>query len=569
MNAPTDPKPLPLQPTDSTPPQKESILWLRHLLARNPFYILSAALLLYSMRRLSFDSRIFPDEISQLLFNFSSFHLYEALLVATAIFLARRKIWYDSGLLIGLENLFLFVPFILVSQALMVEGPIATVFCACGCALVISRISSLNHFVPSINLPKKLLSFGAILLALNLVLPIATRLLHKNSNLDIWDSRRGMLDQFEWFAVAPLAVLLAYFLPLTASASSDTGGETAFFTSRLFPLMTFASWIAGTMAHLYCIGFVYGSSWQISLLLPSLWVAAWILWKRRFAFAFPREEFRAFAEKCFLSLPVALLAIAIFERNWNICFLLSALNLIAYAALAIKNRSDQWSSRLLLVSAALVVASLPQTLIQPLATGILRSQLVGISFFGCLLITAMLSRNPKAGIFGALLAPLFFHVLLPSMIYGQLSALIQIGIVFLLLHSLRWNDAEHVGANVARNLAVALWMIQSLWWFSDDPATAGSSTFISALFLIAAYSVARLLSGSWGPRVLPYSAIVVATLTPIYKGALVVRQAPTGILLLIISFGLFAIGTMAALRKSRQIHEKQFPATAVEPTTTV
>ena len=554
---------------ESASKPKEEVHWLRHILARNPFYILSAALLLYSMRRLSFDSRIFPDEISQLMFNFSSFHFYEILLVITAIFLARRHIWYDSGLLIGLENLFLFVPFILVSQALMVEGPIAIVFCTCGCALVISRMISLNRFVPSIYLPKKLLSFGAILLALNLALPIVTRLLHKNSNLDIWDSRRGMLDNFEWFAIAPLAMLLSYFLPITTNISSDTRAKAAFFSGRYFPLLTFALWITGTIAHLYCIGFVYGSTWKISLLLPSLWIVAWILWKRRFAFVFPSESLRAFAEKCFFCLPVIILAIAIFERDWRICFSLSLLNLIAYAVITIKNRSDQWASHLLLVSAALVVASVPQSLIHTIAMRIMRPQLVCISFFGYLLVLTMLSRSPKAGIFGAVLAPVFFQNMFPNMIYGQLSALIQIAIVFLLLHSLRWNDPDHVGSNIARNLAVSFWIIQSLWWFSDDPTTARASTFAAALVLIAAYFLARLISGSWGPKVLPYSAITVAGLTPLYSGAQLVRHAPSGILFLVISFGLFAIGTLTALRKSRQNSEKQFPPTAVEPNTNV
>src|SRR5271170_7275225 len=89
--------------------------WVRQALARNPFYIISAALLLLSMRLLSGDSRIFTQETPQLLFNFSSFQVYELLLVGTAIVLARRKIWYDSGLLVGVETLFVFVPFILVS----------------------------------------------------------------------------------------------------------------------------------------------------------------------------------------------------------------------------------------------------------------------------------------------------------------------------------------------------------------------------------------------------------------------------------------------------------------------
>jgi hypothetical protein len=80
---------------------REAARWSRIFLVRNPFYIVSAALLLLSMRLLSGDSRLFAGETPQLLFNFSSFQVYELLLAGTAILLARRRIWYDAGLLVG------------------------------------------------------------------------------------------------------------------------------------------------------------------------------------------------------------------------------------------------------------------------------------------------------------------------------------------------------------------------------------------------------------------------------------------------------------------------------------
>src|SRR3954463_4357225 len=100
---------------------------VRYLLAGNPFFVLSALLLLYAMRRLSFDSRLFSTEVSQLIFNFSSFQIYEIVLIATAILLARRRIWYDSTLLVFIESMFAFVPLMLVSQALLVENSIASI----------------------------------------------------------------------------------------------------------------------------------------------------------------------------------------------------------------------------------------------------------------------------------------------------------------------------------------------------------------------------------------------------------------------------------------------------------
>ena len=85
-------------PSSQTPrppaPHSEALAFFlkgaRLVLARNPFYILSAALLVWSMYRLSLDGRI-SHRFGQLFFNFSSLEVYELLLAATAIALARRN----------------------------------------------------------------------------------------------------------------------------------------------------------------------------------------------------------------------------------------------------------------------------------------------------------------------------------------------------------------------------------------------------------------------------------------------------------------------------------------------
>src|SRR5258707_1666178 len=94
---------------------------LRQILACNPLYLGSAALLLYSFYLISADSNFLSKETQQLTFNLCSLQVYETLLVVTAIFLAFRAVWYDSTLLIGLENLLVLVPFILISQAALIE----------------------------------------------------------------------------------------------------------------------------------------------------------------------------------------------------------------------------------------------------------------------------------------------------------------------------------------------------------------------------------------------------------------------------------------------------------------
>ena len=99
--------------------------WVRRLLVCNPFFLCSAALLLLGVNRLSLDPTILGSERSNLLFNFFALQFYEALLVATAVWLARRRIWYDPALLVVMENGLVLAPFMLISQALFLDARLA------------------------------------------------------------------------------------------------------------------------------------------------------------------------------------------------------------------------------------------------------------------------------------------------------------------------------------------------------------------------------------------------------------------------------------------------------------
>ena len=96
--------------------------WLKRFFAANPFYLASVVLLLYGIHGVSAGRRLLETETQQLIFNFTSLQVYELLLIAAAIMLARLRVWYDSTLLIGLESAVLIVPFILVSQVTLLRS---------------------------------------------------------------------------------------------------------------------------------------------------------------------------------------------------------------------------------------------------------------------------------------------------------------------------------------------------------------------------------------------------------------------------------------------------------------
>src|SRR6266436_2497548 len=148
-DAPTFPNVSPIDaPTAEVSFRKERIpAWLRWVVTCNPVYILSAALLLYGLYQVSIEPHFLRNETGHLIFNFSSLQCYELLVIVTAIFLARRRIWYDSMLLVGLENMLLLVPFILVSQAALIDRHYVWTICLAGGVLAIGRFASLKRFI--------------------------------------------------------------------------------------------------------------------------------------------------------------------------------------------------------------------------------------------------------------------------------------------------------------------------------------------------------------------------------------------------------------------------------------
>src|SRR6185369_1912456 len=140
---------------------------LRRFLACNPLYLVSAALLLYSFYLVSADRGFLPTEVGQLSFNLSSLQLYQLLVVITAIFLARRAIWYDSTLLVGLENLLLLVPFILISQAALIDAGLVWTLCIAAGLLAGGRLSLVKRYIPQLDFPRRLGWMGAFILAVN------------------------------------------------------------------------------------------------------------------------------------------------------------------------------------------------------------------------------------------------------------------------------------------------------------------------------------------------------------------------------------------------------------------
>jgi hypothetical protein len=526
---------------------------LKWILAQNPFYIASAILLLYAMFRLSTDARIFTEEVSQLCFNFGSFQVYELMIAVTAIVLVRRKIFYDFSLLICIESLFAYVPFILISQALLIEGEMALKFSLLGCLLVLLRFGQLRKHFGGMNFRPRLLILGGVLLCVNVMLPLLVRYIHMGSTALNRDLRMNPLVEILWLLGAPVLTATAYFLPAPQRLGSHL------LQRRTFPLTALSLWVFVTFAHLYCIGYIHEILWKTWYVVPALWTAAWMFYlRRRDVF----ERMSGAALKLLLLPAAAITLLAAREQQWALFFTLSGLNAIVYGALFLRQPS-QFAFQLMSISVAGLMAGIPDQLSARLGFDFHRSTFVGIGILGHLLFQTVLSRNPKAGLCGAVLSGFACGIFFEHSHPFNLAT--QVGSAFLLLHSLRWNSTV-AGADGLRSLGAGMWILHSAIWVSslNQLAIATTASFGIAVFII--YCSVRLIFGRWGSRVVPFTAGLVVMMSPIQKLVTIGKETPIGVLVLIASFIFFALGTVLALTRSRwqKVEPNLTPATTTK-----
>jgi hypothetical protein len=525
--------------TKSSEPKPFSY-WAKRFLVCNPFYLVSAALLLFGMYQISVDRNFFTGEISQLVFNLTSLEFYEILLVATAIFLAGRRIWYDSTLLVGLENLFIFVPFILVSQVALISTRAVWVVCAVTTVIAMARFGSLKRYFAELNLPGGVLAIGSALLAINIGLLATYRIVGETKMGWVPDSGRDFeINQLTWLVILPAALALANFLP----HAGETGSLVP--QRRWLPAGFFSLWIIATGVHLYCLNYVYNFAFNVGMLVPAFWMLAWTAYRRapEILALEPRAPQTALAVSALL-IPLA----AASENGTKIFCALTALNVAIYVAMYFFDHNRRLARHLAFAAVVMLVCGLPSEWMDILTPGLDRGNYIGVGVAVYLMLYLGVSRNPRTGILGSIALTMGLLIFFQDH-SGVFHWAVQAGLVFLLLHSLRWDDAKHEGARTVRATTAGLWVTHAFVWMC-----VGGEMWMpcaTAAVVLGIYFAVRLLRGRWDLIILPAASVLTVLSGP---GNALVRSlsaAPAGLLAVMGSFLLFAFGTGAALTKHR------------------
>lgn len=509
--------------------------WLKKLFACNPFYLVSAMLLLYGCYRVSIDAPLLNFELSRLWFSYSSVQLYELLLVATAIFLVRRNLRYDSSVLFGVENLLVFVPFILISQASFIDSAMSWAMSLAGAALVAVRFRALKRSV--FDLPGRLFGAGAVLLALNVALPLIYRHFGE-TKVGILDSGPAYeLNEYAWLLILPAVLAMGNLLPTVGTAKNFASRE------RWLPVGLYALWLIATGMHVYCLDYIYQFELRPELFTPLAWVLAWSIclqltghpsvWVTRLRHG--------------LTIVPILMPLLALSNIHHTYIVLAALNIIVCTGICFMAKNRRLAQHFLFTSVVMLIVGLPAHWFQFVTPELSTSACVAGGVVGYFLLLIALSRNPKLAVAGAFL----IGWAVPSVLQydGAVAWAVQGSFAFLLLHSLRWNDVDHKGAKLVRALAGVLWVMASLLWM-ESPSSRFWMPCIPGLLVLAAYLAVQMLSGKWRHPVIPAAAVLVTISGPGIATTNHLVSLPAGLLAVGGSFLLFGLGTVAALTRS-------------------
>jgi len=502
----------------------------------NPFFLLSALFMLQGIYLVSVDPQMLGQEQSQLAFNFSALQIYELLLVLTALFLSRRLLLHDTALLFWLENMFVFIPFILISQASMMENRAVWTGSLCAAATIFTalRFSSLKLYLRPMQLPSTALALGAVLLLTNLALPLHFRAVIGEDS-QAWTQLSPVL--WRWFMPALFLSLFAF--PMGKNLMTRS------YAQRWTPYAAAILWILATTAHLRSVDYLDGIRFRIAVLAPMLCAFAWVFNLRLTSFLKNSEYWRTRT----LILPVLATIPAIQYHDPSLFLTLTATNCAVFAWLAFTQRNET-AREFLLASLTAMIAAVPHNLGYQFIPDFSREKIILLSIGAYLFVQACRARTPRGAIAGAMIVGFASQYLFEHFDYVEQLAL-QNALLFGLAHSLFWTGERTTFGNaVWKALAIAL-PLHSFRWGSIAGLDAALMITLASLFIVAVYVLAQQFQGHWATKALPVAAALNAFTVPLNHAIELLRITPTGYLVVLGAFLFFASGIAYALTRDR------------------
>jgi hypothetical protein len=342
------------------------------------------------------------------------------------------------------------------------------------------------------------------------------------------------MNEHIWLFILPILFALPNLLPRAEAKG------TLLPQHRWLPMGLFTLWIIVTCVHLYALDYVYEYYIRTELFAPAAWVLAWTLFLRC-----PTSWVRLKYALMFPALLVPLVADS--PGGEQVFLVLNVLNIAAYGAVCLLNRNNRFAFHLAYASVLMLIASLPDNWMQFIYPGLVQASCIATGLGAYLVLWMAWQRNPKLAVVGSIVLGYGLAAVFDGHAWAVHVAL-QGTFVFLLLHSLRWNDKEHPDAGKVRALICLVWAIASFVWVNTEAAKFWMPLIPGAVVL-ATYCLCLPRRGIWRLFIVPAAALVVMASGPCSATIGGVSTMPIGLLAVCASFLFLGIGTVAALTR--------------------
>ncbi len=514
----------------------------RWIVAGNPFYPLSAVLVLFGIFLMSGDERLFGGELAQLWFNFGAVEGYGLLIGLTALFLFRRGVHYDTLMLVVLATLPILVPFILISQAAFLGGGLMAVFCGAAAVAGVLQFVTLRRGIPGLPLRGGMAGFFVMIVAVNVALPIVIKQLHTHADAIRWAVQMDHYGHLAWNLVLPMLALAGFIVHV---ASRKPFGD---YATGWLPLTWMLLLIAGTAAHVASLGYVYSFPWKLASVYPVVWIGSWLVWWRCREWA-PGDA--GTLRERLIALPAFVALLAWLDPSSPALCWVNLVNLVCFGWLQWRQPSNRLISGLLAASLVACLRTLPFEVAATLQSETTRLDLILLVVSFGVIALGSWRRTPVWGVLVALavIHPLHFFWLTASRdwpVVGQLALLAW------WFHSFRW-DLNGPLAVRLRRMAFGFWWTHCFLWLLHSGGEGRLS--LTALALVVAATAAW--SAWWRGRPTDWGYAGLALLAGISNqipGAIEhLRRIPSGLLIMLGGMLCFAMGTVVALWRKRWV----------------
>ena len=318
-------------------------------------------------------------------------------------------------------------------------------------------------------------------------------------------------------------------------------------------------WVTGSAAHLYCVGYVSDLAFHPWMLAPLTLVLAWTAWRRLPDLRPQPVASRSSLRQALLVLAALTPLLAASAPTNGLFFALTVLNTALFGWVSFAEPRNKLAGQLALASGMALLAGLPISWGSWLAPGFTRVRAIEFCLGIYVVLQALRSRHPAWGLCGALTAALAPAALIAGST-GSLA--LHLGLSFLVLHSLRWDERISKGVVGLRIGTAVSWTTHAFVWTRVDERTVVLVVSSAAVLILFFYGLLGVVTGQWGARVVPAGAALSFLAAPANS---FFGSSPPGLVAVVGSFALFGLGTLAGLTKHRWNPVAAHPRDGAQP----